>query len=300
MSNQSPEELARVVKENTKPEMIKIDRGSENERNILLYPKGMEIKSLKPLLDEYREKPERRSGTIKVDRLESFVELANRFKNGDSVLFARAVIKENSIDAHLQAVLDYHPATADVTEAENAKHRVRFDFPTSKDFDFWMEQNGKVMSQADFAIFLEERVIDMASPQQEDIDRIQGLRPKFAEPLEMLELSRNLELYSTGSLVSKNKLSSGETELKFKSEHIDASGKPVTLPDFFVVRLPIFEGGNVERVLVRLRYRLGQGSVVWFYDLYRIDNVLQKAFELDCETAESNTELPLYFGAPEA
>ena len=71
----------------------------------------------------------------------------------------------------------------------------------------------------------------------------------------MLELSRNLEIYSQESYRQKNKLSSDETELKFTSQHVDAGGKPIKIPDFFVIQLPLFDGGISERVLVRLRYR---------------------------------------------
>ena len=71
----------------------------------------------------------------------------------------------------------------------------------------------------------------------------------------MLELSRNLEIYSQESYRQKNKRSSDETELKFTSQHVDAGGKPIKIPDFFVIQLPLFDGGISERVLVRLRYR---------------------------------------------
>lgn len=291
--------LVEHVRKNTKPEIKDIERGALDKASVILVPDGMSAKSIKPFLDEYRQKPERRRGTITADRLESFIAITNRFKNEDSVIFARAKIEQNKIDAHIRTVFDYHPDNGNVEEAEYAEHGAYYSFPTSKDFDFWMENNHQPMSQIDFALFLEERHIEMRMAKDVEKTAINGLKPKFADPLDMLELSKDLEVYSNETFRSKNKLSSGETELKFSAEHVDSGGKPIQIPDFFIVEVPVFEGGLPQRIMVRLRYRIKDGSVRWFYDLYRIDLLLNTAFEESCADVQAKTDLPLFFGKKE-
>jgi len=111
------------------------------------------------------------------------------------------------------------------------------------------------MDQAEFALFLEEHIIEMSAPTDEDRAAVDGLKPKFADPMDMLSLSRDLEIYSKESVRQALKLSSGERNLQFTTEHCDADGKPISIPDFFVVQMPLFDGGESHRILARLRYR---------------------------------------------
>src|SRR4051812_31147231 len=52
------------------------------------FPAGRAVRTLKALQDEYRLFPERRKGTVRITAVDSFVEIVERFKNPDSVIFA--------------------------------------------------------------------------------------------------------------------------------------------------------------------------------------------------------------------
>lgn len=299
ISVQSPFELAQAVKDNMKPQVISAVAGDHKDAQFLLAPNSMSLHSLKKFLDENRKVPERRKGIAHHDRISSLVDHINRFKGAASVLFARASVEENSIEAHIAAIFDYHPIGDDVTKADNGNHRALYEFPIAKDFKFWIENNAKAMSQEEFALFLEERVVEMAAVTAEDRAAVSGLAPLFADPVEVLELSRDLELYSQETVKQAVKLSSGEKEIKFSTQHVDSNGKPVRIPDFFVVCLPLFEGGAAQRILVRLRYRKNGERLIWAYDLYRIDRTLEAAFDQACETVTKATELPIFYGASE-
>lgn len=299
MDNNDYKTLAETVRENTAPEIKDIARGSTSEAEILLVPEGMRAESLKKYLDEYKEKPDRREGTISTTRVESFNEVVNRFKNKETVLFASAKVEDRSIAADITAIFDYHPAGDDVTKAENLKHRAVYNFPISKAFKNWLEMNTKAMTQLDFAYFLEKRLADLSSPTDADKALIEGLKPKWADPINMLELARDLEIYSSESFVSKQKTSSGEYELKFTNNHADANGKPLSIPDFFVVNIPVFEGGPRQRILSHLRYRKDGTTLVWFYELYNIDEMLAEAFEKACAEVKEAVKLPLIYGKAE-
>ncbi len=292
-------DVAQAIKENLEPRIIDASRGDVSKSAVLVAPAGFQLHSLKKFVDENRLVPERRSGTARLDRINSLIDHVNRFKNDASALFARASIDANSIKAHIKAIFDYHPKGDDVTKADNGKHQALYEFPIAKDFAFWMKNNAKLMGQEEFALFLEERVVEMVSPDDEDKAQVSGLAPKFAEPVDILGLSRDLELYSKETVTQAIKLSSGEKSVKFTTQHVDADGKPIEIPDFFVVCLPLFEGGELHRILVRLRYRKNGERLQWAYDLYRIDRTLEEAFDSACGQVVEATGLPIFHGADE-
>lgn len=289
-------DVLKGILENTKPQLY----GSLDPETggYMAVPNGMKIQSIKQFLDEYRVVPERRVETVTVDRVDSFIALVTRFKSGQSVIFAKGEVGMNAIRANMTAILDYHPASGDVFQASNKGHRVKYDFPISKEFKFWIEHNAKSMEQGEFASLLEERIIEMVTAGEVDKLAVSNLSPRFAVPLEVLELARNLKIYSTENVQQAIKLSSGEKAIKFSAVHNGADGKPISIPDFFVINIPIFAGERTgTRILVRLRYRKQGEKILWSYDLYRVDNVFEQAFNDAIEFAQKATELPLYLGA---
>ncbi len=301
MSDETKEpkpQLVEVMLENIKPQKIEVNKGKIDRTEILLVPKGMEAVSLKEFIDEEKVVPDRREGTHTALDVNTFIEITNRFKNDDSVVFAQAQVANNTISASLLSVLDFHPAGGENDKAANLDHKVSYKFPISKELAFWLRLNGTELGQTDFALLLEERIGEMTVAQESDISAIKNLKPKFADPLEILSLSRDLEIYSNVKVKQAAKLSSGERKLEFDEAHVDATGKAISIPDFFMLSIPIFVGGKSEKVTVRLRYRKKGEGVVWFYDLYRVDQVFQTAFETITKDVAEKTKLPLYLGSP--
>jgi uncharacterized protein YfdQ (DUF2303 family) len=301
---------------NIEPRIVNIQAGAvdvlapqESRSQVLLVPQGMRAESIKKYIDEYNIFPERKKGFEFVRDMASFVLLSNRFKTEHSVIFGVCEIleKEEGLDfnASLRTIVNYHLPYFANTEteksfglgfADNKDFGVFYDFPISKEFKWWLAHNREPFNQDEFAQALEERVIEMAAYEDKDVDSVRGLKPKFADPIEILQLSRTLEIYSAESLVKSVNLSSGERELKFTATHNGADGKPINIPDFFVLNIPVFVGGSPERVLARLRYRKNAEKLKWFYDLYRIDNVLEISFRNAAERAVREIALPLVMG----
>lgn len=301
--------IARIVRENTKPVLASVtgnavaENGIADGRPFAIVPNGMEVKSLKNITDQYLSAPERRKGTAKVSRIQSFTELTNRFKDVNSALFAKGEIKGTTIAASLTAVLDYHPAMPEdkPNNARFGQHQIVYDFPVSKEFAAWIELDGKAMDQADFAAMIEDRIGDIIrnDPQNPvQFDGMEYLMPKFADPATMLELSQGMEVYTNMTVKGKTRLQSGETQIEFLSEHKTVDGGALNPPDFFLICVPVFEMGAKYRLPVRLRYRIHEGKVVWFYQLYRAEKAFDNAFDEACETAQEHTSLPLFWGTP--
>lgn len=301
-----PRELAQIVNENQRPMFaninpkfqVKDDEGQVVDQiQAVVLPENMEIHSVKDLIDEYADKPDRIKDNAILDRVDSFVDYTNRFKQTASAVFARGKISGSSVEANMLAVFDYHPEGGDTTKAAFSDHTAAYKFPVSKEFRKWIRQDGEPMSQADFAHFIEDRLQDMSAPTDSDNELIgNGIDARFADPIQMLELARGLEVRNNEAVKQKYNTSTGETEIQYTAEHADAESKPLKVPNFFILNIPVFEMGEYYRIAVRLRYRVTSGSVKFWFDLYRVEQVFDAAFDLVCEQVKEKTELPLFIG----
>lgn len=248
--------------------------------------------------DEYREAPVRRKGTATVTDLDSFIAHVDRFKDGDSAVFA----DDDRSEPSLTAVLDYHAAGADGAPRFGG-HRTRYAFPFSDEWKAWSESDAKPMSMVEFAAFLEDHIVDVLADDSElpaDMQKfVDAVGGKIASPTKLMEIAVNLQVHEKSTLREATKLSSGEAELSFQSEHTDASGKPLKVPSLFLIGVPVFRNGDPWRIAVRFRYRKTQGGVLFFYEMWRPDRVFDAAFKEACDKVREATGLPLLMGQPE-
>jgi hypothetical protein len=114
-----------------------------------------------------------------------------------------------------------------------------------------------------------------------------------------MELSRGLSVTSGQKMTRAVNLSSGEAEFQFVEEHKDSAGAPLRIPGAFVIAVPVFDKGDRFQLGVRLRYRVSQGTVAWFFEVYRAAETADLAFEEAVAEVEGDTGLPVFLGKPE-
>ncbi|NSZ47954.1 DUF2303 family protein [Agrobacterium vitis] len=274
------------------PETI---HGLPSQIPVLIDRNGGKAISVKPLLEEYREKPRAKLGTAEVKTLESFISLVNRHKTSDSVIFAETDWQKPSITA----VIDYHQAESG-GEADNCKHRIKYPFPLSEEWQAWVAQNGQPMNQTDFAQWIEDHIPDLAAPTQEEVDEyLDVFSLKTAYPNELVTLSRGLQVNVASNVKNNVTLQSGEGQITFEEEHRDATGAKLSVPGLFILSIAPFFMGTKARIPVRLRYRVKNGAVIWSFHLYRPDIHITDQVRADLDSAEQETALPAYEGKPE-
>ena len=269
--------------------------GLPTTAQVLLDRTSGALRSVKPLLEEYRFAPARKDGTARVTTLESFIDLTDRHKTAHSVLFANTDWKKPS----LMTIVDYHEKRS-AGDPDNGKHRILYEFPLSIEWQAWVAQDKQPMKQAEFAEWLEDHITEIATPHEDESTYWNGLLGgKVAAPNELQMLSRGLKISAETRVKSNVVLSSGEGELTWEEEHRDASGQKLVVPNLFIINLPPFFMGEKARVPVRLRYRLVAGSVTWFFQLYRPDVYITEQVMLDLDRAKGQTDLPAFQGTPE-
>lgn len=245
-------------------------------------------------IERYRQEPARRTGTARVETLQSFIDLVNRHKTGDSAIFAKTAWP----DPALTAVIDYHGLGL---EPAWLKHRVHYAFPLTDEFKAWAALDGKPMEQLAFAEFIEEHAAELASPLPAEITEYEPkFKSRFANPNELIELSRHLEVFVGAKIKQQHRLQTGEKQITFDVEHTNINGEPIDIPGIFILNVKPFVDGDVARIPARIRYRAGGGAVVWFFDLYRWEQALRDRAHNDMLRAAEETALPAFEGAPEA
>jgi len=262
----------------------------------LILPSGRTFQSLVSAIDGQREHPVRKEGSATLRTLDSFIAHVNRFKNPHSAIFAAP----DAQSPRLTAVLDYH-------EAQDGKprfgaHRSVLDLELSEAWKAWTGKNGQQMDVSSFAEFLESRVEDVVDSDGLDAKGptmllAEKLSVSFAKPAMMMAVARGLHVKATTNVSDVVNLETGEVNLKFEVNHEPAGG--LRAPAAFVIGIQVFRGGQPYYVAVRLRYRLANGKVYWTFHLYRTDKVFDLAFEESCTKAQTETKLPLMFGADE-
>jgi uncharacterized protein YfdQ (DUF2303 family) len=269
------------------------------DQSVLVVKRGFDVFDMKPFLDEYLTAPERRKGTATFSSLQSFVHHATRFADEDSALFC----DDNPKTPSLTSVLDYHRKGAKGSP-QFTEHRGVYRFPLSDEWKAWNARNGVQMSQTDFARFIEDRLVDIAdpagaSPEGSAVDWANRVGAKFASPSRILELSRGLHVHVKSQVRNEGRLESGEAQIMFASSHEDINGRPLDVPSAMLLAIPVFRLGPLYPVPVRLRYRV-DGTILWHFELARVDAVFENAIDGACTEASSGTNLPLFRGSPES
>lgn len=281
--------LASILEKHTRPEVI----GLAREQAVVLQ-EGQTLASVKGLLEEYREFPERIEGTSVHHTLASLIAHAKRWKRGtegdDSAAFCSLTEGRPSITT----IYDYH------RDGEPAwrKHRATYAFPLSDAWKRWTSVHGKELKVSDFAQLLEDRLCDVAEPGAAPAGVVPpGLT--LASPAALSGLAGGLQIRADVSVTEIRRRDNGTATLMFNEEHRGADDKPLALPNGFLLALPVFVGSAPFAVPARLRYRLQQGSVLWTVSLYQHEEALRRAVTESAEAFAKDAGVELFFGSPE-
>jgi uncharacterized protein YfdQ (DUF2303 family) len=267
---------------------------------------GSSVTALPPsIFDPYLAAPRHRQGVATMLSLDSLIEQTKRFSDQDSVVFAN----DDRASPSLTTVFDYHPKGGPDTKPRHGRHRATFTFPLSDEWKAWTEKNGEVMSMADFAAFVENRLPDVLylipgeDSLPEDLQRLVetlGGADTIATPNKLMELARGLQVNENAVAQETVNLASGEGIIRFQAQHTDETGAPLRVPALFLIAIPVFRNGPFYRIAARLRYRKQSGRIVFWYELWRTDRTFDHAFSEAVERVHIETELPVLIGKPEA
>lgn len=263
-------------------------------------------------------KPQQRTGKAQLADLDSLIGWTNRFKGPDTVIFGQI-----HPSPRLVTVIDYHGQGAPINSATDAdplanygRHRAVYDFPVSEEWKRWTAIDGMSLDKDVFGEFIEAQASDFLDPtpaligstvNDSDIEpwerrmievaaKIQG---RFGQYSAINLLSRELKIHEVGHIEVKTNRDTGEAQVQFLTEHRSPDGTPLTLPNLFMIAIPVFEEGALYRLAVRFRYRKAGSDVKFIVSIYNPDAALRDAAREAMATAKDATGVPLMMGTPE-
>ena len=246
------------------------ERAAEGASCYAVVPKGYELAPLEPFLP----RPLRIRQHIALQDTDSFIAYVNDFKmpGGSRVFF-------NGEAEAFSAVLDYHDSP---DEGSWCGHQADYKPRRSVEFTTWMASNRKGMSQVDFARFLEENMPDVVEPSSADL----------------LQVALTFEAKKSVEFSSGVRLANGQIQLQYDEVIRGAAQKgTIEVPETFVLGVAIHVNGPAYRIPVRVRWRLQEGKVSFWYEIVRPARYIDDALREILLRVASDTGIVVLAGA---
>lgn len=216
----------------------------------------------------------------------------------DTSSFIHYTMKHGSLDdctiyAEIESELNRFSLVAVINDHGDEKaqwrdHRCSYDPKQSVEWKRWLSNNKSVMSQADFATWLEDNLTDIAA--------VEGM-PTGAD---VLAMALGFEANAEKKFRSKINLQSGGFSLEFVEDETKQTKTSMKVFERFTLGLPVFDSSASNYPLeARLKYREKSGVLNFWYELIRPDRVFKTAVNDEVERIQEVTGLPLLSGKPE-
>jgi len=264
--------VAREAEAAQKPQIIKV-----GALQLLSFPNG----SLFPL-EKYEDAPRRKRASVHLYETKSFIEYVNGHKiDGQTHLFGTATETGGSITA----VFDFHKTG--VLNAGTGEHVAVLRLESTPEWNRWIQNNRKLLTQEGFSEFVEENLADIVSP----------------DGAEVLEMAQLLQAKKTVSFKSGKNLRDGSIQLEYVETIEQAGGGAnrhddvMKLPDAISIFVVPFVGSEPITINARLRFRIGNdGKLSFQYVMNRPHEVIKKAFDSARASIEATTSIPVLLG----
>jgi uncharacterized protein YfdQ (DUF2303 family) len=227
--------------------------------------------------------PRRKLATVRTDDADSFIGYIKRHGSlTDSTVWCIADYKAGKVK--FTGILNDHGE--DETKAAWRDHKASFSPEFSEEWVRWVSQNKKPFTQVEFAVFVEDNLKDIAS--------VDG-SPTGAQ---MLEMAVTFEANQDMRFKSAIRLQNGGVQMSFVQDDDAQTLQKMQVFDRFSLGFPVFWNGDAYRIDARLRYRVRDGKLAFWFELIRQDKVLEAATQTLIALIREKTGNPFFFGEP--
>jgi uncharacterized protein YfdQ (DUF2303 family) len=269
------ETLAREMK---KP--VEFETGDAALRGFALPP-GWTYKEIDD--EKLMSRPRRKKAKISTNDADSFTDYIKRHGSlADSTIWCQADYSAGKVK--FMAILNDHGETE--TASAWRDHTASFAPEYSEEWKRWNAKNKQPFSQAEFAAFIEENLKDVAALEN---------RPSGGA---MLEMALSFEANQDMRFKSAIRLQSGGVQMNFVQSDDDQTIAKMQMFDRFSLGMPVFWNGDAYQLDARLRYRVRDGRLTFWFELIRQDKVLEAATNTIIEKIRDKTGNPFFFGDP--
>ena len=205
---------------------------------VAIVPPGYEVMQMPELQSE----PSRIVQKVMINDLTSFFRYWGKYSSDASVVFVSAET--------VTAIFDYHDMGEYV--AGWCDHVATYGFEYTYEWREWRGAAGRKMSQVEFAEWLDDHASSIREPDSASI----------------IELAMNLSNKSEVVFSSKVNMLNGHRQFEFKEENVTGN---LVLPESVMFEAAVYKGLPVIGHEARLRYRIKDGNVVFWFDVRRLE-----------------------------
>lgn len=227
--------------------------------------------------------PRRKKSKVRLNDADSFIEYNKRHGSlADSTIWCLADYKTGQVS--FTGIINDHGEEEFKTGWRD--HQARFSPEFSEEWIRWIGMNKKPFTQTDFAAFIEDNLKDIAS--------VDG-SPSGAQ---MLEMAVTFEANQDMRFKSAIRLQNGGVQMSFVQDDDAQTLQKMQVFDRFSLGFPVFWNGDAYRLDARLRYRVRDGKLTFWFELIRQDKVLEAATQTLIAQIREKTGNPFFFGEP--
>lgn len=232
---------------------------------------------------KYLPAPKRKIARVKLSDTDSFIDYIKRHGSlATCTVWCIADYKAGKVG--FTGIINDHG------EQENEPawrdHRATFSPEFSEEWIRWVGKNKHQFNQVEFAAFIEDNMKDIAG--------VDG-SPTGAQ---MLEMAISFEANQDMRFKSAIRLQNGGVQMSFVQDDDAQTLQKMQVFDRFSIGLPVFWNGDAYQIDARLRYRVRDGKLTFWFELIRQDKVLEAATKTLIETIRNGTGQPFFFGDP--
>lgn len=227
--------------------------------------------------DRWLDLPRRKQGTVTVTDTASFAQYHAKHADGDTEVFT-------DLDAAtITAVLDAHETDC----ARWQQHRLILAMRKTPEWITWTTADRKLMSQQDFAEFIEDNIACI-------------VRDGPVSAADLLELAQNFQVHTKISFGSGNRLSSGETQFTYVEESTASAGKrgTISVPPEFEIGIAPLDDCAPYRIEARFRHRSSEQGLRLGYHLDDPARIFRNAVAEVVAKAEEACGITIMRGRP--
>lgn len=249
---------------------------SEGRFFSVIVPEGgeHEVVDIEEHLDQFREAPRRKQGAFTAHTGDAFILYMEKHATATSELWA------DLTNRSVTAVINAHDKAG--ADAGWADHTLKLQLQHTPAWAAWANLDGKWLTQVQFAELLEERFLDVVSP----------------DAATLTEVARTFKATKSAAFESEHILSSGQVQFGYREEIDAKAGRKgnLEIPESFTLGVAPFEGGKPFQVLARLRFSIDDQKLRIRYVLDRPAEIIRAAFDEVVGVIGAGVAAPLYHG----
>lgn len=235
-------------------------------------------------LEDYLKQPTR----IRLDEtlrvFHSYIEaVGTRFDKDKAAIYTRQEPRDKYNDFYFVGIAN---DCRDSTPSWRHDYKINWQSNFTKRTRDWLKYDEEGMNQSDFALFIDKHLNDIRCLEED--------RKLYPTQMELFNFVTTLQDSKNDRFSRKVNIQNGDLSVSLERESDDGTKQQLKLFERFPIVLQIYEGFPEYQVEAKLRFRIRDGQVYFFYDIQGLEEMFIAARNWAVNELKEKTGLPVY------